>query len=568
MSLMSMRRKMASKRTAQYIVWAIIIVFVAGIFLVFGGGKYGQMMGTRVAGDEKMIATVNGEKLSAGEFRDRYLEAMGKAPREQQGLEMTLMMREQVVNQLIAQKIAAQQAKALGVKNAWSWDMKVKRIAEEIGKDQIGQMRDMAREQAKEELKRANDPVPEGQKKEKPRTESEIFNGMLLQSAQGLGASESDITEKRFLQLFVAKVISKGEEGMYDVLSDYSMNYLIGEKLAKDLPVSPFSESFVEKLYTKEAKASWIFIAATENSKKGLQEAQKKAKGLRDEIAKDISVFPEKARESNDFMSAFQGGSLGSIKPGINSQTQPIAEYMAMAYEPGTLTPLMAVSVSSPWGGEPQVGYAFLLTQEVLARDKEEMKGFTWANEKEKLLLRAKLRYAVALGQNYLAVQKLEASINYASTELKYYHARANSKLEDAQKLERTLMADQTLPAEVSNAFKYRVATTQYADDLQKRAELFSQIKSGGGKEEMPKMYFDIGSAHVEKGENEKALKAFEMVVALSEDNTDPKMHRDLKAQYIKLKDAAMVKKMDEWLKAHPADANPGAGGFPMNFGQ
>ena len=239
-----------------------------------------------------------------------------------------------------------------------------------------------------------------------------------------------------------------------------------------------------------------------------------------------------------------------------------------MAYDPGTITPLMAISLASPWGGEPQVGYAFMLVEEVKMRNKEALKSFNWATQKDSLMLRAKLKYARAFGENYLAVRKVNSKIVFHSDELKYYSVRATGKTELAQKLERQLMIDQTLPNEVADAFKYRVATTQYSGDLQKRAILFKEIKAGGITSETMKIYFDIGAAYVEKGDKEQASQAFELVNQLAENDTDQKMHRDLKAQYSKLGDAAAVAKIDKWLKEHPEKANPSAGNMPISIGQ
>ena len=68
------------------------------------------------AGDEKLIVTINGEKVTAGALRKLYMDQMSQLPNEQKGLEATLMIREQLANQLIAQTIALQAAKRAGGK--------------------------------------------------------------------------------------------------------------------------------------------------------------------------------------------------------------------------------------------------------------------------------------------------------------------------------------------------------------------------------------------------------------------------------------------------------------------
>ncbi|HEX2948482.1 MAG TPA: peptidylprolyl isomerase [Armatimonadota bacterium] len=553
MSLMSMRRKMASKKTATYILWSLIVVFLVGVALWSVPGKgIGKQYGDSPFAN-KVVAKINGEKVTAGQIDEEFYKQQDNG--QQYDLQSAPQTRFQIFDGIVHRLVAEQTAKKLHVRT-WSWTLRS--VAREVAQTQLASMHAQAQEQAKAQAASAKTPAD----KSKLQTADQMFKAQLSQALSQYGDTTKNPTEDDFVRAFVRTAMSRQEKvGMYDQLVSFAQTYLIGEEVAKDQHTSPFSEDFAKKVNTKEVKASWIFIAAPQNNAQGLNEAKQKASKLHEDIIKAPNTFAAVAKkESADFMTKTQGGDLGwvSLK---SSNVSIMAQYLAFIQREGEIGPIVEIAMSSPFGGPSQIGYAFVKVDAI--RDSADAKDFNWAKEKESAMVSTKVRFAQGFGQNYLELQTAKAKIVRLSDELKYYDAMMTNPVE-AEKLVTKLQDDKSIPPVVAAAFKYQVA--EKTTDPAQKAVLLENVISYGGAQ-VPNLQMELGRAYTASGQKDKALQQFGFV-ADGADSNDPdhSMHTALKTEYAKLGDTKNVQRMVTWMKSHPKQAAPQGmgGGMPM----
>lgn len=550
MSLMSMRRTMASKKTANIILWGLIVVFVAGIALMSipGGGLGSQKFESNLPGSRNVVATVNGKPIYAGELNDEFMK-----DGRQYDLNTAIDGRKQIAENAILKAVQAQVVKE---KHVYTWSWTLQRMAREMAEVQLAAMHQQAREQAKNPQ-----PTQPGEKAPANKTEAQIFADMLTKTLQGAGYQGQKPGEKDFISFFSKMMMSKDTEtrGQYDLFLPFAQTRLVGVKVAKDFKVSPFTEPFVKTLNTKEVKASWVFVAAKEKTKKGLADARKKANDLRNQVVANPGSFSEVAKtQSDDFVSRFQGGSLDWI----NADTQnasPMAVYLAFSNKKNEISPVVSVvnSSMSMYGMEPQTGYAFVKVDDI--RDRVDLKGFNWNRDKRVVMLRAQMQFQYAFGESYIAIKRAEATVVRRANEMKYFEAMEKGDAKTIDQLTAKLMNDTSLPEVVQKAFQYRVAQT--TKDPQQLIALLGPVIPFASATDAPKIQIDLGRAYAAAGAKDDAKEQFKNAAdGLANGDADQSLHQALKVEFKKLGDTENVKAMDEWIKKHPKNANGGGG--------
>ncbi len=593
MSLMSMRRKMASKQTATIILWLLIIVFMATAVIWNLPGK--NTRSNASPGDSTVVVTINGADITRGEVDAAFAQMETRANSAQQALTLNsaLDARKSVIDQAITRVLTEQATKKLHCE-PWSltWHSTMSDIAGELAVDQVNQMRDEATKKAAAPEK---DPSASAGKK---RSSNDIFKSYL----QGAMFSEkspysnfaeqgTEATPSAFKDVFVNYwLTSQEEKGNLEEFETIARTALIGKAVVKSLKVSPVSATYVQKLNIKELQASWIFIANKDDSVKGLADAKAKANTLREQAVKNPAAFADIAKmNSDDFMGKMNGGALAS---GSNSWYQgnatqdsqyspppppPTVEYLAFSTEKGQVSPIEAIQTEQSMFGQPQTGYAFVYVKDM--RDRTDLKGYKWDSARAAAVLHAKIRYENAFGQTYVALQRIEAKIVRLSPEMKYFDLSKNDQTK-ADELLPALAKDTTLPNAVRAAFKYQLAQkTQDPTLYDSEVFSFSSTKA-------PDIYLELAKLYEKKNNVDDALTNLKSAAdncenRQSSDLDDNKLHEDIKAEYVKLNALPTAtpaqkieitdgnKRMDEWLLQHPKKAsgsNPsGAITMPMH---
>jgi hypothetical protein len=578
-----MRHKMASKQTATYILWGLIVVFIVGIFFMSNPGKFGTPKPTGgLPGSDNVIATLSGgsgtvwtKKITAGELNDKFDVFQKKADDPSSGQRVdvgnVLEARKGLFDQLVNDKIQEETVHDLGI-HLFNWDLSS--IATEWGKIQIARLHGDARIQAKMEVDQAAKVKPADKAKaQKPQTADEIVKQNEQRFAQQLDATAdgSNMNDAKLIRLFVHKVMTKDDNDVA-IIDNYAHLREIGKvAIKKNLPGASgvnqqalLSQAFVSKLNTKDVKASWIFVAATDQTAKGLQVAEAKAQQLHDQIVAKPDSFASVAKtQSNDPMTAAQGGSLGWMTySNQNPMVQP-SEYLAFSTEKNTVSPVLAMTLPSMFQqGPPKIGAGFVRVEDI--RDSDNAKTFDWNKDAAGATLLAAEHFEVGFAQNYLALERGQSTVVRTSNELKYYDAQMSAPA-DAAKYVASMQTDPTLPQIVKEAFAYQTAN-QETDLTKKASDLEGIYESGFAGDQATNIKMSIGEAYVGLKQKAKAIETFQWVAQVTE-NADPtNVHQQLKTDFTKIGDTADAQAMDAWIKKHPQTNSGFGGGMPITM--
>ena len=597
MSLMSMRRKMASKQTATIILWALILVFGVGAVLISMPGRYGGRSSS--SGDPTVVAKINGTELTRGDIDAAFSQMEKRADTASQTLTLSTAIeaRKAAIEAAFTRVLTVQAAEKVHC-NTWSltWHSTMSDLAGQMADDQLAQMRDQAKQEADKEAKDAK--APAGKK----LSADDMFKNYIkyeLTSDKSpyskMADDTTDPTPAAFKDAYVNYWLTgQDANGNMEQFETMARTTLIGETVTKSLHVNPLSAAYVKKLNTQEVQASWIFIADKDDSVQGLKDAQAKADKLRTQVVANPAGFADLAKaNSDDEMSKMSNGVLGASMFGGGSgwfqgfadehnqyeQYMPsppvIAEYLAFSTDKGQISPVMAVQLPSG-GGPAQTGYAFVMVKDI--RDRTDLNGYNWNSAKTGALVHAKFRYDDAFGETYVALQRIQANIQRLSTEMTYFQDETSDPA-TANGLLRALSRDGTLPAVVRAAFRYKLAQTTHDISLYDN-ELF---EFSGTK--APDIYLEVAKLDEKQGKVGDALDNLKSAADNCENRDqsagsfeDNKLHEDLKAEFVtvmalptatdlnKQDAAAGVTRMDEWLLKHPKKAQGGAPGSTLSI--
>ena len=547
MSLMSMRRKMAGKKSSAIIVWALIIVFTLGIVVMVLPNFTKNSIGTSGTGmpsskGGKVVATVNGDDITLEQMDWLYNKNSDNV-----NLENAMSIRQQVFEQIVSDNVLSQVKKEQKLKiSAKDKHM----IAKTMISSNLDEMYAYCEEMAKTEEENAK----KDEKAAKPRTAQAIYNEQL----QAIVASYPDMANvdtnnrEAFVNAFTKVYVAQDQDPANGAkqLDQVAAVAKLGKKLGKNLEVSPFTEDFANRFNNKEVKASWIFIAAKENTESSLNEAKKKAEEIRAAAVKDPTSFTKLAADNtDDMMTKFVKGEEGSLgwigKSNIQSNSSSMALYMAFAYKKGTITPTMLVANTGYFGNK--VGYGFVLVQD--ERD-DAKKPKDWAKVKAAKIEETANTFASIIGANYVMYKTNIADIKRESNELKYYEA-AYTDPQKAAEILKVLAFDNSHSGILSAAFK--TVLLQSTQSNAEKIPLLSDIIANAGSE-APKFQVRLVRALIAEKRIDEAKDQLNYALMGSSLSNDPDhaTHKDIMAIYKALGDKAKVAEIEQWMKDNP----------------
>ncbi|HOF87415.1 MAG TPA: peptidylprolyl isomerase, partial [Armatimonadota bacterium] len=415
MSLMKLRKKLASRRTTQTILWALVVVFVAGIALTgqYGGGGRNGDGPAGNANSGQVIATVNGTAVKSGAIETYYAEQLeglnGSAPDIDQAPGMRQAAFARATQDVLKKKALAELRAGVNY-------FTLRDYANEYARIQVADLRASVEKDRKAQEEAAT--TAEAKKKLKAFDVmlSEAYESFLSRTtADGKSPVAKPIDDKKFINAYVnGFLLAKGKNGIHDRFADYIKSQRIGEAYGKRLPVDPFSADFAKTIHTKEVDASMIFIKADYPSPAGMKAAKEKADTLRDELEKDPKSFAKKAESvSKDMMTAMKGGSLGTLQL---EQQAALVEYLAFTTKPGEISAVYPMVMQSYMGN--MIGYVLVTTAKISDRDEPDAR---WKQGADLAVLRVRQRYGPEFGAMYVDLQQAEADIQCKTEEMATY---------------------------------------------------------------------------------------------------------------------------------------------------
>jgi hypothetical protein len=557
MTLMKLRKRLASRKTTQFILWALVFVFVASIAMtgMYGGrGNSNPNSAPRSSGlfGGKVIATVNGQAIKSDVIEKFYAEQLASLKGSAPTIDQAPGMRQTAFAQAI-QAVLKKQALAkyhVGV-NYFS----LRDYANEYARMQVADVRASVEKDRKAKEKAAKTSEEKAKIKSFDAMLSEAYESSLSRmSADGKTTVSKPIDDKKFTNAYVNDfLLSRSETGIYERFADYVKTQRIGEASTKDLPVDPFTAEYAKKLFTQEAKASMIFIAAKDTSPEGIKAAKDEALKLYKELEKNPASFTERAKkETDDPMTGMKDGSLGWLQV---EQNASIVEYLAFTTKPGEISPVSPMMLQSYFGNK--LGYVIVKTEKVQDRKTPDER---WAQGAEVSVLRIRQRYGPEMGSGYLDFAQAEANIQCKTEEMATYLAVMRGDVKGAAAHREKAQVDKAVPEEVRAGFAFTLGTD--TPDLKKRiAYLLQAMPFAGSNDRSAKIAYDLGVAYADTAQKDKAIEQF-VNASVMAGVKDRSMREQLKAQFLKLGDKTNAALMDKWLKDNPETAPTGMEGM------
>lgn len=563
MSLMSMRRKMASKQTITIILWVLIAVFLAGIVYmnVPNSNQPNVPVGGYRGGVNKTLVTINGQSIDSDTFEKAYNDSMAIGNKSAD-LSVTLQERSRIAKNLVQSAVADQVLRGYGIRNV---NKKSVEMAEELATMFYDQVKKGTEMQAQQEM--ANAKTPE--QKKNVKTPQQYLNEQLANMYMQQGVQPpANITEASFRKFYVGTLT----DPQYGQAEDYLLfvrKRLIGQQIIKrELPAELFSEAYEKKLATQQVNARWIFIPAgsmqkldggkeqifkPEFSATALQAAEKKAKDLRAQIAKDPASFAKVASKESQHISHFEGGNLGWISGGSMEANIPaILEYLIFSQKPKELGPVTQITLPGADQANPlssQVGYGFV---QVIAESKNPDNP-NWAKMRAEYDTTTKRRYEMQIGDGYLCYMVADADIKYNSKEFEAYMAEAHGQYIEMTELQKAALQEKDLPKPVIAALSYRVAMSSRDIKGEARIPLLKAALEFAGSSRSD-LHMQLADTYRSIGKKEEAIAQYENAMnsaGMGEEN----VRQQVRAIYVQMGNAEGVKAIDAWLQANKQKA-------------
>lgn len=557
MSLMKFRKRLASRRTTQTILWALVVVFVASVFLT------GQNMSKNTTspffglfGSGKVIALVNGAKLKADAMSKKYDEQV-KQMKSAPDIESAPMIRSSAFKQAMQDLLRDTALKQFHVDMGWFTGSD---YAKEYARVWVANSHVEIKKEMEKQQKDAQAPGSTKKALTFNQVASKHYADMIKSMAGGASTVSEPIDDQKFSNWFINKyLLGSTEGGIRDQFLSFVKIQRIGEAYLKSL-ASPFNDAFANKYYSQEVQASMIFVAAKDNSPQALQEAGKKAQTLYDKVRKDPAKFAEVATaDSSDIDTKAKGGSLGWF--GAGKGITPQVEFLAFSLKPGDVSMMLPMFKDTYY--EKKIGYVIVKTDgfRPLKQPDEQ-----FAADKSLGVLRVRQDLGVKFGSAYLDYQIATANVQCKNEETAIYVAEMHNDVKGANEHRERALQDTSIPEVARAGFAYTLA--QSTPDLQKRVTYLQQaVKYAGTAGSSAQISYDLGMAYagMTPPKNEDALKAFRSAAELAEPS-NRQMRVNLLEQFKKLGKAADadVQEMLTWLAANPeSPASANHGGMP-----
>ena len=566
MSLMSMRRKMASKQTATIVLWVLIAVFLLGIYFWSVPNSVAvPKKGGQHTGQGEIVATVNGDAIHSGEIDDAF--DAKKAPPDSVRMTIlnTLDVRKAIFDDAVKSRVVNQTLKEL---NLTVGQRDAEAIANSYASEQLAEM-----EKTAATTQKSNQADPKKPAAEKAKTADQIFVEEATQymnsqqpdsKSQKYTPTSKDQAKEMFTHWFVDMLTGAGASRAQQFMDHVKMR-MIGAVQTKALPVDLGSEDYVKKLQTQEVHAHWIFVAAKPVTPDGMKAAEAKATQARDAVVKAPASFAEVVKKYSDHpASKDNGGDLGWISPQSPAMFNlpRMAEYMAYAQKPGDIGPVYQVTHLNRYvATQSEYGYAFMRVDAVRAKATLP-KDFNWDSEKASDMARTRESYEADLGESYLNTRQHSATIICNTPEFAAYEDELNGHYAEATKEYQKAYNQKNLAPEVKAAISYKVALA--TPEMEKRIPYLTDALPYADTL-MSQLHEELGNAYLKTKDKTKAIEEYRYA-ALSAADSDAGTRARMRDNFTKLGDSKDAGEMKQWLDDH-AKAAPKTPTMPPKFG-
>jgi parvulin-like peptidyl-prolyl isomerase/cytochrome c-type biogenesis protein CcmH/NrfG len=297
------------EKYGKYVIWAVVISFVVGAFVIFTPGGFNP--GTRTTPAEETVLIVNGEKVSKAQYERAYLEIlneqrqfnqdMGRALDGPEGAYRQLQWRVQAVDRLIEKTLKEIEAKKRLI------SVPAKKIDERY-KQEYDNFLVMLRQRYGID------------EKELARLLKEQYNTSLTAYQRQMREQVTATLKEEALEEAVVGQIEVTDAQLLEFIEQNKTRYvndILGYMQPATAELQAYFEANREKYATPEVKARHILVSVEQDaSEDKVTEAQKKIEEIRKQLDKGAD-FAELAKNSDDKSNAENGGDLGWFGKGV-----------------------------------------------------------------------------------------------------------------------------------------------------------------------------------------------------------------------------------------------------------
>ncbi len=594
MSLMSMRRKMAS--SATIILWVLVVVFIIGIVMLSIPGRLPNPSdhGGFVPPNGNTVAVVDGHRISADTLNKLYEEQTKTA---EPNVDSVLNLRQGIFDKVMGEELTKEALDALHL-GGWGLDGRVREFANEYADMQLLQTKKTAADKFKKQqddaaaaaktaaaapkpadattpapanaaasATNAATPPAAAKPADKPKTETEFLTSEMEDFVKQNGSQPgmtklTNPTPEQFKHWIVNDFLMS-KNGVYDRFKPFAEQDLIGKAVMSDLkPQRPDSDEIVKKMKTQDVYASFIFVKAAHANADELQKASARAMEVYNRIKAKPDTFALEARKNSGDTSAVRGGNLDWVSAGANS-LPIVAEYQIFTTDKGMLSPVMLMSESDYHNATPSTGYGFVRVDKLRPTTSAAAKDFkaTDADAMQLARLETGQRYAMSLGSSYISSLRVKANVQINTPELQAYYFDAMGDTVKADAARKAAMDDPKLPELVKAAFAaYLAPRTSNMADRAKYLERSLPFNSSGSS--ICVMHQQLGDTYAALKKTKEAIEQYHFAVETADEN-NLQIRQQVLLSLQHLGDTAYAKTLEDWLKTH-AQAHPAPDGAPM----
>jgi hypothetical protein len=564
---MTFRRKMASTNFVSIVMWIIIIVFVASIFLFVGTGDKPPINESGLRVTSGTLLKINNQKIKGDVYQEILVKIKGEQPLN---INNALQIRKEALNKIIDDTIFNQSVKQMDADV--SDKEAIKEMGEQLRISVLLPRRIEVEKQAKDEAAKAKTDA----EKKKLKPADVLYKDWMTEIINQQSATQAEKdkyaapNDEKFIEWYKEVYLKKDPTSFADqkkgvIASNLGKKYIAMLQASQMAGVNLMDEKFAKNARLMKVDASWIIYAPEGGGKDALLKAMAKANKGFEAIKKSPGAFNTEIENSADMMSRYSGGSIyGGVTGG---KIPPVAEYYAFTLKKGQISPPFLAEYKNIYTQESKPAYIIMRIDGNMTPNPE-AKDVNWDKMKTPEMFKHKMRIEQDMGKQLLSENKQYATITTEDMLIQSFlddiGGDMKKTLADRKLLLANAKAIEGLDEITKAAVNYDVG--KKSTDVKERIKYLSEAAIG--VDNAGELHYDLGMAFMDDKKQKEArnqfIYAFESIGGGGQ--TEQALVQNLKTQFITLKDKEYTDLTKKWLETHKNQPSNNGSGMPYGM--